>query len=149
MSSDTTLILTFKECQKKSAEILKLSVEILEEIQNTKSDIYSSVKVEYSYIPIKKIQQCMVKSVDRLIHDAECFLKDKDSFEILDELQENYPEYSETYPFVAGIWSGDIYDQSQINGFYAFKKELNESFKILNEEKLFLDFLRKNYLDTY
>lgn len=148
-SSADALSKLFKDCQKKSAEILKLSVQILEEIQDVKSNIYSSLKAEYSYIPTKKIQQCMVKSVDRLINDAESFLKDKDSLEILDDLEDNYPEYAETYPFVVGIWSGDIYDQCEIKGFYAFKKELDDMFTILNDEKLFLNFLRKNYLDTY
>lgn len=139
----------FKECQQISSDLIKLSIQILEEIKDTRSYIYTSLVKEYSYIPIKKIQHYMMVSVDRLIHDAETFLKERESEQILDDLEDNYPEYSEAYPFVSGVWSGDIFDRSEIKGFETLKKELTNSFAILKDESLFIDFLRKNYLDTY
>jgi hypothetical protein len=87
------------------------------------------------------------------LHRASLFLIE-DSEKVLDEIigftnilpEGRVPDYLEKYPFMVGVWTGDVYGDGGTEGLSRLIEDLEKTSKYLETDEVFFNFVRKKYL---
>jgi hypothetical protein len=89
----------------------------------------------------------------RQIHNASLFLIE-DSERVLAEVigfakilpEGRVSDYLEQYPFMVGVWMGDIYGDGGTEGLSRLIEDLEKTSKFFETDEVFFNFVRKKYL---
>lgn len=142
MTENKTKISEFKvlvELKNGSRNLLKKMLSIMRELDNygIKSDIIDEVNYCTQADKIK-ILEFLQNYILETIKDSQCIIKEIDTFSnvLQTDGEEGIDNKVKTFPFLATVWFGDVYDKEGFEALDLLLSSVNDSIKMANDDQL-------------
>lgn len=122
------------QIEKISERIIRTAFPLLERLDSSDEDLVEALIYNFNDLKSEEALKILQKAALDMIHDAEKVTNETKLIELED--QGMFAVRFDECPFLAEVWSGDVYDKTGAEGFQALLEDLTKQLMNVTEEGL-------------